>query len=190
MKSYISKNFNEDIKNIDIMTLGVYYDVPIENFANGVLDKLGFEIEDYMDYVICDERTIDKYAESWDNVTYNYTDDYEIDLFINDLMNCKAYNHYLVVGYNCTWNGASGYKICNDYKECFIRDYDVSMYVRGSSAKGKYLQLVEYSHDVPMGHTTLVIGLTEQEYQKITNANIDDILKFGTQIHNKIIMCT
>lgn len=34
-------------------------------------------------------------------------------------------------------------------------------------------------YDVPMGHDSLIIGLTDREYEKIDNMNIDQIIDFA-----------
>ena len=46
---------------------------------------------------------------------------------------------------------------------------------------GKYLKLREYHHGKPMGHDSLIIGLTDREYEKIDNMNIDEIIDFGAE---------
>ena len=101
-------------------------------------------------------------------------------------MNYNKYNHYLVVLFNSTWNNASGYKIFDKYDECFYRDYDNSMYVIGSSRSGKYLELREYHHDKPMGHNSIIIGLTDTEFEKLDRKGIQEIIDFGTECLGKI----
>ena len=108
-------------------------------------------------------------------------DEIEINDYFKQLMNYKKYNHYLVVLFNSRWTGASGYKIFDNYMECFYRDYDNTMYVKGSSRSGKYLKLREYHHDKPMGHDSIIIGLTDREYEKLDNMNIDEIIDFGKE---------
>lgn len=188
MKSYVEKNFDKEyLKGVDIQNVGVYYNVPIENIEKDRLAE--FDIEEGQTSISLDHHTIytNNFIVDTCGIDYDFTDEMEIDSFINDLMNYKAYDHYLVVLFNSKWNGASGYKIFNKYDECFYRDYDCSMYVTGASAKGKYLQLREYHHDCPMGHTSIIIGLTEKEYQKLDSASIDDIIEYGKQSLNKII---
>ncbi len=189
MKSYAEKNFSKDyLEKVDIQNVGVYYDVPIENIAE---NKLGeFDIDEEQTSILLDHHSIynsDEYVIDTSDISYEYTDEYEIDDFISGLMNYKAYDHYLVVLFGAKWNGASGYKIFNSYKECFCRDYDVSMYYKGSSSKGKVLSLKEYHHDCPMGHTSVIVGLTENEYQKLLYKDIDDIIQFGEKCADKCI---
>ena len=97
------------------------------------------------------------------------------------------YSHYLVVLFNSRWTNASGYKIFDKYIDCFIRDYDVSMYVKSSSGKGKSLGLREYHHDKPMGHESIIIGLTEAEYEKLENMSIEDIISYGKAMQSTLI---
>lgn len=110
---------------------------------------------------------------------YYYFDELEWREFVNDLMDHKKYDYFLVILFNSRWNGASGFKIFNNYYDCFFRDYDCSMYVKGGSVKGKSMTLTEYHHDAPTGHTSVIIGLTEAEHEKICNSEIDEVLKFG-----------
>ena len=181
MKSYMEKEFNKEyLKKIDIQQLGTYYTVPIKDIYE---DKRAEFDENEDGTVSLDYVTVysGEYIENYDNVEYGYTDEWEIDDILNNLMNYKKYNHYLVVLFNSRWTGASGYKIFNDYMECFYRDYDNTMYVKGSSRSGKYLKLREYHHDKPMGHDSIIIGLTDREYEKLDNMNIDEIIDFGAE---------
>ena len=187
MKTYVEKNFGKDyLKQMNIQEVGVYYDVPIKDIYEDKRDE--FDYEDLDDSVLLDKISIDSgcYVENFDNIEYDYTDEIEIEDTIMQLMNYKKYNHYLVVLFNSRWTSASGYKIFDNYKECFYRDYDVNMYVKGSSRSGKYLKLREYHHDVPMGHDSIIIGLTDREYEKLDNMNIDEIIDFGAESLEKI----
>lgn len=187
MKTYVEKNFGKDyLKQMNIQEVGVYYDVPIKDIYEDKRDE--FDYEDLDDSVLLDKISIDSgcYVENFDNIEYDYTDEIEIEDTIMQLMNYKKYNHYLVVLFNSRWTSASGYKIFDNYKECFYRDYDVNMYVKGSSRSGKYLKLREYHHDVPMGHDSIIIGLTDREYEKLDNMNIYEIINFGAKSLEKI----
>ena len=187
MKTYVEKNFGKDyLKQMNIQEIGVYYDIPIKDIYEDKRDE--FDYEDLNDSVLLDNISIDSgcYVENFDNIEYAYTDEIEIEDTIMQLMNYKKYNHYLVVLFNGHWTGASGYKIFDDYMECFYRDYGVNMYVKGSSRSGKYLKLREYHHDVPMGHDSIIIGLTDREYEKLDNMNIDEIIDFGAESLEKI----
>lgn len=182
MKTYVEKNFSKDyLQQMNIQEVGVYYNVPIKDIYEDKRNE--FDYEDLNDSVLLDKISIDSgyYVKNFDNIEYNYTDEDEIEDTIKQLMNYKQYNHYLVVLFNSTWTNASGYKIFDKYDECFYRDYDNSMYVFGSSKGGKYLELYEYHHDKPMGHSSIIVGLTEQEYNKINKMNIEDIINFGKQ---------
>lgn len=96
---------------------------------------------------------------------------YAVQEFLDECIKC--YNHYLVFAYNCRYNGASGYSIKEDLIECVYRDYDVSMYLKAISRGNKSITLREYSHDVPMGANTIIIGLTDKEYEKLDKADYE-----------------
>lgn len=187
MKSYMEKEFNKEyLKKIDIQQLGTYYNVPIKDIFEE--KRAEFDYEDLEnDTILLDRYSIDsgEYVENYDNVEYDYTDEWEIEDILNNLMNYKKYNHYLVVLFNSRWTGASGYKITNDYISCFERDYDCTMKLVSGSAKGKFLELRESHHDCPTGHTSIIVGLTEKEYEKLDNMSIDKIIEFGESFVGK-----
>ena len=168
-------------KDIDLQQVGTYYSVPIKDIFEE--KRKEFDFENLDDYILLNKYSIDsgEYVENYNNINYEYTDELEIDYYFHQLMNYKKYNHYLVVLFNSRWNGASGYKIFNNYMDCFCRDYDNTMYVKGSSKMGKYLKLREYHHDNPMGHDSIIIGLTDREYEKLDNMNIEQIIDFATK---------
>lgn len=188
MKTYVERNFSKDyLKMMNIQEVGVYYDIPIRDIYAD--KRKEFDYDDLeSDTILLDKISIDSgyYVENFDNIEYDYTDEDEIDSVISELMNYKKYNHYLVVLFNSTWNNASGYKFFDKYEECFYRDYDNTMKVIGSSRSGKYLELREYHHDKPMGHNSIVIGLTETEYEKLNRKGIQEIIDFGTECLGKI----
>lgn len=189
MKSYVERNFGKDyVKKVNIKEVGIYYTVPACDIIEEKRDE--FDIENFdSEYVMLDKYTIDNgdYLYRYCNLSYDYTDDLEYQSFINDLMDYKKYNNYLVVAYNCTWNHASGFKFVKDYKDCFYRNYDVSQYVIGSSKGGKSLELKEYHHDVPMGHKVIIVGLTDSEYYDLKDKNFDDIDNYiNKQLQNII----
>ena len=189
MKSYVERNFGKDyVKKVNIKEVGIYYTVPACDIIEEKRDE--FDIENFdSEYVMLDKYTIDNgdYLYRYCNLSYDYTDDLEYQSFINDLMDYKKYNNYLVVAYNCTWNHASGFKFVKDYKDCFYRNYDVSQYVIGSSKGGKTLELKEYHHDVPMGHKVIIVGLTDSEYYDLEDKNFDDIDNYiNKQLQNII----
>ena len=189
MKTYIDRFFSRDFfKNTDLQQVGVYYDVPVENIKKEKLNE--FDYDEDMNYVLLDSNTIyncDDYVEDYDGIEYSYTDEIEIDDTFSYLMDSKKYNKYLVVAFNCTWNGASGYSFKDNYIDCFVRDYDSTMYVTGSSKNGKYLRLRESHHDVPCGHNTIVIGLTDNEYNKLEGKDVDYIINYGKECLNKTV---
>lgn len=187
MKTYVEKNFGKDyLKQMNIQEVGVYYNVPIKDIYENKRNE--FDYENLNNNVLLDKISIDSgyYVENFDNIEYDYTDEFEIEDTISQLMNYNKYNHYLVVLFNSTWNNASGYKFFDKYNECFYRDYDNSMYVIGSSKSGKYLELREYHHDKPMGHNSIIIGLTDTEFEKLDRKGIQEIIDFGTECLGKI----
>lgn len=190
MKSYAERNYGKEyLQNVDIQNIGVYYSVPVEDLTEEAINDLRIETEDGQEYTLISQYDVNygNYLKSYDRLEYDYTDTWEFKDFVDYLINKKYYEHYLVVGFNCTWNNASGYTITDDYYDCFYRRYDCSMTVTGSSVNGKYLTLCESHHDKPFGHTTLIMGLTEREYQKLDNMNVAEVIEFGRENLKKVI---
>lgn len=105
----------------------------------------------------------------------NFLYDYEEELHYI----LKDYEHYLTFAFNCTWNNASGYKIYNDILGAFGRDYDYTQELISVSKGNKSCLLKEYHHDKPLGHNVVIVGLTEQEYNKLVNTSFEEIEKFA-----------
>ncbi len=101
--------------------------------------------------------------------------------FIKDI-----YDTFLVFSYRCTWNGSNGYKITDDFIECFYRSYDCSQYIKRITPKNKAILINEYHHDAPTGHDTLIIGLTEKEANQLQNASFENVQKFADYYMQKM----
>lgn len=190
MKTYVEKNFDKNyLKKINIQQIGVYYSVPVKNIFEDKRNEFIDNIDDLeSDTVLLDWCSIDcgEFVENYNNIKYEFTEEIEIEDTINNFMNYQKYNHYLVVLFNCRWTNASGYKFFNNYKECFYRDYECSMYVIGSCKSGKYLELKEYHHDKPTGHNSVIIGLTDNEFYKLYGKDVETIINYGTKCLEKI----
>lgn len=115
----------------------------------------------------------------------SWFDKYEFLDFINDLI--KPFEHYLVCAYNSNWLKQTGYKIVDSIEDAFYRSYDVSQYYSGGSSGGKSIVITEYHHDVPMGHLTMIIGLTDKEFDKLDNSDFETVVKFADEKMESII---
>ena len=87
-------------------------------------------------------------------------------------------DHYLVFARGCKWDGASGYKFAKNYNEVIERWYEFSLYPISHSDDYKVLVCKEYSHDVPMGSTTIIVALTDEEYEELSNSNFEEVEQF------------
>lgn len=185
MKSYVEKNYDKEwIKGINIQEIGTYYSVPFENLKKEYKEEYE-DMKNEDGTLLLAESTLNEMVENFDNVYFDYIDRDEIEEFIDSLL--KDYNNYLVVAYNSTWRGQTGYNIVDSKNECFYRDYDVTQNVIGSSVKGKILKIREYSHDVPMGHDTIIIGLTDSEYEKLVYSNFESVIKFAQEKSKNVV---
>lgn len=196
MKTYTEKNTGYDGKdflNINIQEYASGVWTPITNIKDEY--KIEFDVEDEND----DEESVWIYLSDVFKICvdpYNYEwsigserDEWLWEDFVNSIM--KEQNHYLVCAYSCTWDGRTGYKIVDDIEDAFARSYDVNQYITGASKGGKTLRICESSHDVPMGHSVVIIGLTDNEYKKIENAdwigNFKSIMNFAERNSKSII---
>lgn len=185
MKSYVEKNYDKEwIKGINIQEIGTYYSVSFENLKKEYKEEYE-DIKNEDGTLLLAESTLNEMVENFDNVYFDYIDRDEIEEFIDSLL--ANYNNYLVIAYNSTWRGQTGYNIVDSKNECFYRDYDVTQNVIGSSVKGKILKIREYSHDVPMGHDTIIIGLTDSEYEKLVYSNFESVIKFAQEKSKNVI---
>lgn len=108
------------------------------------------------------------------------TEEYGAYAVSDFLENClKTYEHYLVFAFNCTWNGGSGYAFKDNLFDCVVRNYDVSQFVRAISKHNKSMLLREFHHDVAYGHNSVIIGLTDKEYETLENADFSEIENFA-----------
>ena len=85
--------------------------------------------------------------------------------------------HYLVIACSCRWNGASGYMFTDEIAKTCERSYDVSLDLveEGRNA----IKCRESSHDVPMGGTTYIIGLTEEEFELLEEKELDKLIEIA-----------
>ena len=191
MEIYATKYYNADwLKNLNIMDYASYVWTPYLNIKSEYRnDFYIYDDEEYasvcLKYIDVDEYLDDPFNYEW--CMGSDFDEWEYRDFISQLI--KPYNHYLVCAYHCTWDGASGYKIADSIEDALYRDYDCSQYFNGGSRGGKSMMLCEHSHDVPMGHRVVVIGLTDKEYEKLSYWDVDfnTVIKFADEHSKKII---
>ena len=193
MKPYALKNFSKEyLKDENIQDVGV----------NVWTDCSNIKKEYWGDYEINEDGYTefgDDFVNIWlDEVDTVCIDPCKIDYcmgsdfdewmfkdFINSLM--KFADYYLVCAYNSNWLRQTGYKIVDDVEDAFRRNYDVSQYYRGGSSGGKSIMISEFHHDCPMGHSTMIIGLTEKEFNKLDNSDFETVIKFADKHSDSII---
>lgn len=190
MKPYAFKNYSERyIKDKNIQDVGSYVWTPYLNIKSEYRDD--FEIYDDEEYASVSVPYIDRDELLDDPLNYEWcmgSDfcEWEYKDFISGLI--KPNNHYLVCAYGSDWRGRTGYKFVDELTDAFYREYDCHQYYSGGSSGGKSIEIIEYSHDVPMGHSTMIIGLTDKEYDRLTLCeNFETIIKFADRISKSII---
>lgn len=187
MKTYAEKyHSREHLMNNDIQYIGAEVWTPYSNIKSELQND--FHVSDEEDYVPIYYNDLDYYCE--DTLNYDWCMGSDLDeLMLRDFIDSVIghYDYYLICAYNSNWMGQTGYKIEDNKYKIFQRSYDVSQYIVGASARGKSLLIREFSHDVPMGHETLIIGLTEKEHNKITNAEWEKVIDFADENSKTII---
>lgn len=138
------------------------------------LEEAGYECFDFDDeepyYCITKEFALEHGFWVWDAAE----EEFDEDLFEQDLsIFFNPSDNYLVCGAQ-RWNGAKGYALKHSYKDIFSRGYDCSFYLENVSRGGKTLLFTESSHDVPMGAMSCAIALTDREVE-----NVSQWLNFG-----------
>lgn len=180
-REYASKNFDLDyLKKVDLQQVGGYISIHDSGLTEKGMKELSMGDESEFSTISYTDSQDDKYVADYTQLDYNSYEWFEDEWqeFVGSLMNNK-YNHYIVMLKSSKWNGASGLATFDNYYKCFMRDYDCSMYYSNSSAKGKVLELTEYSHDIPTGHNTVIVGLTDTEYERLDNMGLEEQFKFA-----------
>ena len=168
----------ERFSNIDLSQVGCSYPFDWELVDEETIEKMeadGFDRENEWDVSVAN---IEHYNIPFEAIDYSfgYWEDEEARYWLEDLI--KEADHYLVFASGCRWDGASGYKICDDVLDTIARDYDVVIYPRTATRGGKCLVCHEASHDVPMGSTTTIVALTENEYERLKDAEFEAVARF------------
>lgn len=140
-------------------------------------------MEKFKGYNVKDLREID-IQEVGNCEGYEFSEDDFLD-FMEQFL--KEYDHYLVVAYSSNWRGQTGYRFTDNIMDTVYRNYDVTQNIIGGTNSKKSLLIMEYHHDVPMGHETIIVGLTEKEYEKLDYSSFEDIIEFADTKRDKII---
>lgn len=156
------------------------------------IDKVKDEkfLKEYSDAdctVLLDEEAISSYDQS----VYEATDwsDAEIDEDLRDEVLSSLIRSgygYLIFAKGCRWDGASGYRLVKNVDEAFSRNYEASISPVSVSAGGKTLVCRESSHDVPTGSETIVVALTEKEYDRLDYADFEEVARFAKNHAEKV----
>lgn len=174
-----NKYINSDVNLQDMFTyVGINEDA-LENISQEIKDEWGLD-EYTTTLTLADALTLYYKNEiEYSDIDYDFYDfdDIEYKDYLHELV--KKAEHYLVYLPNSTWNGASGCGIVNSLEDAFYRNYDCHQYIKAVSKGNKACLLRESHHDVPMGHHTLVIALTDREYKRLENSDFNTMQNFA-----------
>jgi hypothetical protein len=141
----------------------------IDDFINEI-----DEGDDIMDFSVC---VTEDQVEDFDYIDYyNWTfdeDNYHEEL--RNITNHDKHEAFLIVFYNANWQGSTGIRIERDYRKILDFDYDVTIYHKATEETMRQFNVFKvYSHDVPMGGTCLVVGLTYEELELVEDKSWEE----------------
>lgn len=167
---------------IDLFEQCTTYKINLDKCSTEVKKQLLDELGEYLGNCVFTRNEILKY--SIDDSAINYESAYTDFEMIEDILINKLgdFPHYLVFAKGCRWNGTSGYKFCGDILDTIERPYDISISI--VKEYKNTIECIESSHDVPMGSTTYICGITNKEYEKLEYADFNDIYQF---VMNKLV---
>ena len=173
---------------LNILDSVTYYDVNL----NKVDDEIKKKIEEDFGAIDTELPDSEKIEPDWLNMTAHDIDRYGIDSsavdwdsgeFIEEELEwllesyLNSHPHYLVFASGCRWNGASGYTFCENITDTVKRNYEISLVLEEQGESS--IKCIESSHDVPTGSTTIIVGLTEEEYERLEDAEFSEVEKFA-----------
>ena len=172
-------------KDFNLADAGISVTVDIEKVPDDIKDVLirNGQYDESISgrYPWFDSWTVEGYdipyeAVDWGDSIYDEKDaEYYLRMLIKDAPK------YLVFASGCRWNGASGYKICENVADTVRRKYEVAIHSVAASKGGKVLKCIESSHDVPTGAVTYIVALNKQESEAIENMDFDMVRAFVTK---------
>ncbi len=167
----------ERFKNTEIQKVGMEYFVRSGSLVPSELrERFGVEDDVWvpLDWETYEELLSD-YGIEYEDCEFNGD---EFDYFASQVI--RPSDHYLVYAKGARWTGADGYKFADSFRDAVSRSYDCTQYITGVSKRGKALRISESHHDVPQGHTTYIVALTDQEYRRFSSLSeqaVFDILR-------------
>jgi len=156
--------FEKRFQNVDLALAGLSY---YEKEEDVWTDVVGLADDGYEPY----DDNIEEGSFGWEEDT------------AENVMSCflAEAEHYLVFARGCRWNGASRYKFARDYNEVIERGYEFSLYPISHTEDYSVLVCKEHSHDVPMGSTTIIVALTDDDFEKLSGSSFESVQKFAEE---------
>ena len=154
------------------------------NLAEAGLSFHEKEEDCWVDLVTLADDGYEPYDENVDEVDNYDCWDNEVAENVMECFLARA-EHYLVFARSCRWNGASGYKFAKDYLGVIDRGYDFSLYPISYSEDYRVLVCRECSHDVPVGSITIIVALTEREFNELQISSFERVEEFAEFMERK-----
>lgn len=165
---------------LNILESCTEYSIDLTKVTNESLSQLYNDLGDDIKYKNSirltgddiEKYNIDSNAIDYDSVEF-------LDSILEDTLETLIgkHPHYLVFASGCRWNGNSGYKFCDNITDTVYRDYDITLLLE--EQQKNCIKCRESSHDVPTGSTTIIIGISQEIYEQLEDADFNDIEKFA-----------
>ena len=167
------------MESIDLFESCSHYNVNLLNCSNETVNALmdAFVVEQGEINVRLSKSLIDKFEIPTDAIDW---DSYEVDTdMLEGELEYFVGNHpqYLVIANNCRWNSETGYMFTDNLVKTVSRDYDITLTITEDGQDA--IKCRESSHDAPTGHTTYIVGLSNEEYEKLEEAELNELIKFA-----------
>ena len=166
---------------MNILASCTFYDINLLKLNKDLYDKLAneYNIDADCSVLQISETDIEFHNIPSEAIDYDSCefDDYSLEDIMENYVG--KYPHYLVFASGCRWNGTSGYKIVDNILATVYRNYEISLeFINKGKRKAEF---IEGSHDVPTGSTTYIVGLTEDEYNQLVDAEFEEVESFLEQ---------
>lgn len=138
------------------------------------------------DTYLLNGNELDGIKEEYKDCYFDFFDTVSYREFVNNEL-VKPHEQYLVFALGYGWRRRNAYRFKNSIEDALSVDYDNEFYIEGTTRGEKSILLKEYSHDNPMGCHWLVVGLTDREYDRLSNSEFAIIEKFAKEQMKKIV---
>lgn len=161
-------------KDTNVYDLFTYWEVPVEDIKDEYKeDYREIAEENESDGVIAPAIDIEDFSSA---EYFSFENDDFLYYVKDQLFEGGDYVAYLAFSYGMNYRGDFAYNISRELDNLVFFEYDASLYFE---EKGRdYIKFKLASHDVPMGSDYYILGLSQEDYDIIDNADFEIIQHF------------